>query len=66
MTDEERFQVDLNGWLLIKGVLTADELAELNAIADQRMPWNDGDPLDRRETVSTWHPAFAKLIDHPR
>ena len=66
MTDEERFQVDLNGWLLIKGVLGPSELAELNAIADERMPWKEGDPLDRRETVSTWHPAYARLIDHPR
>ncbi|MFM7321538.1 MAG: phytanoyl-CoA dioxygenase family protein [Armatimonadota bacterium] len=66
MTDEERFQADLNGWLLIKNVLTPAELDELNAIADQKMPWNDGDPLDRRETCSTWHPAFARLIDHPR
>ena len=66
MTEEERFQLDLNGWLLIKGVLDEAEIAELNAIADERMPYKTGDPLDRRETVSTWHPATARLIDHPR
>ena len=32
MTDEERFAVDLYGYLVIKDVLTEDEVDEMNAI----------------------------------
>ena len=66
MTDEERFLVDLHGYLVIKNVLSADEVAELNAIADEKFGYKDGDPLDRRKRVSTWHPAYARLMDHPK
>ena len=34
MTDEEKFAVDLQGYLVIKDVLTDDEVAEMNAIID--------------------------------
>ena len=34
MTGEEKFQVDLEGYLIIKNVLTADEVAEMNDIID--------------------------------
>ena len=34
MTGEEKFQVDLEGYLIIKNVLTADEVAEMNDITD--------------------------------
>ena len=35
MTGEERFQVDLEGYLVIKNVLTDDEVAEMNEIIDR-------------------------------
>ena len=34
MTGEEKFQVDLEGYLVIKNVLTDDEVAEMNDIID--------------------------------
>ena len=34
MTGEEKFQVDLEGYLVIKDVLSADEVAEMNDIID--------------------------------
>ena len=35
MTNEEKFLVDLEGYLVIKDVLTSDEVDELNKIIDQ-------------------------------
>ena len=35
MTPEEKFMFDLEGYLVVKNVLTSAELAELNALADQ-------------------------------
>lgn len=66
MTDEEKFLVDLQGYLVIKNVLTADEVAELNAIADEKLPWKEGDRLDRRTRVSVWGKPYQNLMDHPR
>ena len=34
MTGEEKFKVDLEGYLVIKNVLTDDEVAEMNDIID--------------------------------
>ena len=34
MTGEEKFKVDLEGYLVIKNVLTDDEVAEMNEIID--------------------------------
>ena len=34
MTGEEKFQVDLEGYLIIKNVLTADAVTEMNDIID--------------------------------
>ena len=34
MTGEEKFQVDLEGYLVIKDVLSDDEVAEMNAYID--------------------------------
>ena len=49
MTSEEKFQVDLEGYLVIKNVLTDDEIAEMNDIIDnserQGPPSLWGEPL---------------------
>ena len=57
MTDEERFTVDLQGYLVIKDVLTDDEVDEMNAIIDKGNL--DGPP-------SLWGAPFKRLIDHPK
>ena len=56
MTDEEKFVVDLEGYLVIKDVLSDDEVAEMNAAIDQGSL--EGPP-------SLWGEPFKRLIDHP-
>ena len=48
MTEEEKFMFDLEGYLVIKGVLTPDEVAELNAISDTKFPYSDPDYVPGR------------------
>ena len=57
MTGEEKFQVDLEGYLVIKNVLTADEVAEMNDITDN---------TERQGPPSLWGEPFKRLIDHPK
>jgi hypothetical protein len=57
MTPEEKFIVDLDGYMLFKNVLSADEVAEMNEIVDAGKP--EGRP-------SLWGEPFKKLIDHPK
>ena len=66
MTPEEKFQFDLEGYLVVRGVLGSDELAELNAIAsDPPGGWGD-DPFYRASKISQWGPGYQALIDHPK
>ncbi len=66
MTPEERFQFDLEGYLVVSGVLNSAKLAELNACADDPPGgWQDGLSY-RTSNVSQWGPAFQALIDHPK
>src|SRR5688572_4848587 len=59
MTPEEKFMFDLDGYLLIKNVLTKDEVAELNAIADEKFPRPpDHTTGQRTSRVSRWGPAY--------
>ncbi len=57
MTGEEKFTVDLEGYLVIKNVLSDAEVAEMNAIIDR------GNLQGR---PSLWGEAFKRLIDHPK
>jgi hypothetical protein len=66
MTPEEKFLVDLQGYLVIKNVLTSDEVAELNAIAEVKFPPVPGRPDRRQNNVSQWGAPYQKLIDHPK
>ena len=67
MTPEEKFTFDLQGYLVVKGVLGPAELAALNAIAEQRSAAaRDGRPYRRAFRVSAWGPPYQALIDHPR
>jgi hypothetical protein len=66
MTPEERFQFDLEGYIVIKDVLTEAELSEMNSQAEIAFPLGDHDPGNRRDSpVSQWGPLFQALIDHP-
>ena len=74
MTPEEKFRFDLEGYLVVKDVLTPDEVAELNRISDRVFPRDYLDGNDskgrgkvRRDTfVSRWDPACQKLLNHPK
>ncbi len=63
MTPEEKFLFDLNGYLVIKNVLSPEELAALNVIADEKCAEN---PSLRHGRVSRWGAPYQALIDHPR
>ena len=65
MTPEEKFMFDLEGYIVIKNVLTPAEVAELNALADQIFTAKK-DQADRRTSqVSRWGAPAQALIDHP-
>ena len=53
MTPEERFRFDLQGYVVVPGVLTRDECAELSALADRAWPRAPEDgPYRRLEAFS--------------
>ena len=67
MTPEEKFLFDLEGYLVVRGVLDPARVAELNALADEAFPGeHDESGLRRTSRVSQWGPDFRDLIDHPR
>ncbi|MDP6745567.1 MAG: phytanoyl-CoA dioxygenase family protein [Candidatus Poribacteria bacterium] len=73
MTAEEKFIFDLQGYIVIKNVLTTEEVAEINEISHRIFPrdYSDEDNvkktggLRRTGNVSKWDPACQRLIDHP-
>lgn len=66
MTSEEKFVFDLQGYLVIKNVLSTAEVARMNAIADEKFPRVPGQTGQRSSRVSHWGPPFQALIDHPK
>ena len=66
MTDEERFSFDLEGYLILKQVLTPAEVEALGAIARPRCAPTDGAAHHRVFGASRWGPDYQRLIDHPR
>ena len=73
MTAEEKFVFDLQGYIVIKNVLTTEEVAGINEISDRIFPRDYGDEdnvkktggLRRTGNISKWDPACQRLIDHP-
>ena len=66
MTPEEKFQFDLEGYLVIPGALSPQEVVELNGLADQAWPGeHDETGLRRTSNVAQWGPRFRDLMDHP-
>jgi phytanoyl-CoA dioxygenase PhyH len=66
MDEHERYLFDLNGYLAVRGALSAAVLAELNALMDERIAHDV--PADatthRFGDVLDWGPAVRTLIDH--
>jgi len=57
LTNEEKFIVDLEGYLVIKNVLSKDEMMEMNQVIDNG---------NRNGSPSRWGKLFNRLIDHPK
>ena len=67
MNSHERFQFDLEGYLLIKGVLTDSEATALNtAVDDNFKTYPYGEVVTGKETsLISWARAVKDLINHP-
>lgn len=67
MTPEEKFRFDLHGFLVVKDVLSADEVDALNKLADEVWadPADEKDGHRRTSRVSMWGPETQALFDHP-
>ncbi|MEU8151926.1 phytanoyl-CoA dioxygenase family protein [Nonomuraea sp. NPDC048901] len=71
-TPEETYQFDLQGFLLLKQVLTPQEVDEANAVLDSRtlathsMQNPTRAPLHPRSAFLMWDKIFRDLIDHPQ
>ena len=65
MTEEERFIFDLEGYLVVENVLTADEVSEINRLSDENFPYGTPEAAGEWSLLS-WGEPFEKLIDHPR
>jgi hypothetical protein len=67
MTPEEMFMFDVEGYLLLRNVLTPDEIAAMNAIADRAFAPRDGDTGYRvGHRFTLWGLPFQRLFDHPK
>lgn len=65
MTPEEKFMFDLDGYLVVKGVLNQAEIDELNALADSAWPGEyDEKGIRRTSHISKWGAATQHLMDH--
>ena len=65
-TEEEKFRFDLQGFIVLPGVLTRAECTLLSELSDTVWPRQPGDGAFRRtEAISRWGGAFLNLIDHP-
>ena len=59
LTDEEKFLFDLQGFVVIKRVLSESRCQELVQLADNVWPRTDEDGPGRRTShVSQWGPEF--------
>ena len=67
LTSEQKFTFDLQGFVVIKNVLSKAECEHLSSIADEVWPRKETDEHYRRTgNVSLWHKDFLDLVDHPK
>jgi hypothetical protein len=68
MNDEERYLFDLQGFLVLPGALSPDEVGTLNELIDaQRLP-EPGESVQSQRFGGFlgWGQPFRDLLDHPR
>jgi hypothetical protein len=58
MTPEEKFIIDLDGYMVFKNVLSADQVAQMNTFIDS--------DCSKGRRPSLWAEPFKQLIDHPK
>ena len=56
----------LEGYLVVKDVLSPQELDDLNALMDRYIDGWDNHPRNDLNKVSSWGQATKDLIDHPK
>lgn len=67
VSEEEKFIFDLDGYIVLKDVLTSEEVDELNALADEKMATQAEDEGYKNvRQPSAWGAPFQRLIDHSR
>ena len=65
LTDEQKFLFDLEGYIVLPGVLSSAECDRLSTLADAAWPRREDDsPFRRAEAISLWDQAFVDLMDH--
>ncbi len=66
VTEEERYLFDLQGFLVVRGALSATEVAALNEAIDGHAERPaDGRTRTGLSNFFTWHEGFRTLLDHP-
>lgn len=68
MNEEQRYLFDLQGYLVLPGVLTPDEVSQLNAIYEQQAipPPDLSIESQRFSGFFLWDEAYRRLMDHRR
>src|SRR5687768_9982935 len=67
VSDEDRYLFDLQGFVVLKSVLTKEELTALNHLIDQQKLPEPGETVQsqRFSGFLTWGQPFRDLLDHP-
>ncbi len=68
MDDRERYLFDLQGFIAVEGILSAEEVAELDGLFEQRVQAEvSPEETNHRFGYATeWSPAVRRLVDHDR
>lgn len=67
LSDEQKFLFDLEGYIVLPGVLTSQTCDALNEQADRVWPRQPHDePFRRSEEITLWGQMFVDLMDHPK
>ena len=67
LSDEEKFRFDLQGYLVVKSVLSPNECQEVSDLADAVWPRQPDDGGYRRTgPITQWDQRLLDLADHPK
>ena len=70
MTPEEKFMFDLEGYLVVRNVLSKEEVDQCNEVADRiardQFEIYRDDGLKLARNITLWDPCIQSLIDHPK